>query len=103
MNPLKKNYNKLEKNEAKKDNVSLVKNSGRGFEKGDAKIDQFLIDYKFNAKSFQLSLVNWKKLTRDAWNEDHRSPIISIKFEDGTKLAILDWNYFIDYLEIKNE
>lgn len=92
-------YNRMEKKEAHKDGASLVSNSGRGDEKGDAKWWDFLVDYKFNAKSFALSLKNWRKHSNDAWNSDNRQPMIIVKFEDGTKVVMLDWHYFTDIYE----
>lgn len=83
--------NKREKREAKRDGAQLVKNSGRGFQKGDAKTDRFLIDYKFNEKSFSLTLKNWIKLQQQAWKEGQRLPIISVVFDERTKLAIVPW------------
>lgn len=96
-------YNKLEKKQAKKDGATLVRNSGRGVEKGDAKLGQFLIDYKFNAKSFQLGLENWKKMKKDAWGNGMRSPVISIVFEDKTQVAIVEWEWFMELIELTKD
>lgn len=85
-------YNKLEKKEAKRDGVTPVRNSGRGKMKGDARSERFLIDYKFNALSFTLSLKNWIKLTKDAWMGGQKMPLICIKFHDGTKVGIIPWD-----------
>jgi len=87
-------YNKMERKEATRDGAKLVKNSGRGAEKGDAKLGPFLIDYKFNAKSFTLSIKNWISLRKDAWGNGQREPLIVVKFEDGSKVAILEWEMF---------
>lgn len=95
----KLDYNKMERKEAAKDGAKLVKNSGRGAEKGDAKLDNFLVDYKFNAKSFTLSLVNWMKHKKDAWKNGQRDPLVSVVFADGTKVAIIDWQIFEDFRE----
>ena len=88
-----------EKREAKLDGAQLVSNSGRGYHKGDALMGDFMIDYKHNAKSFTLSRKAWKKLMKDAWGEDRRSPCIKICYEDGTKVAIIEWAWFIELLE----
>lgn len=96
-------YNKMEKKEAKRDNISVVKNSGRGFHKGDAKSSQFLVDYKFNATSFQLTLPNWTKLEKDAWKEGQRFPIICIKFANGRKIGIIDWEFLKEAGLLDNE
>ena len=92
-------YNKLEKREAHKDGASLVKNSGRGYEKGDAKLGPFLIDYKFNAKSFTLNIANWRKHRADAMREQNRTPAIIVKFEDDTKVAIISFDWFKELLD----
>jgi len=91
-------YNRLEEREAKKDGFELVRNSGRGREKGDAKNDNFLVDYKFNKKSFQLTNTAWKKLLKDAWKSCQRNPLIIVKFEDGAKVAIVEWETLKEYL-----
>jgi hypothetical protein len=86
------NNNHREKREAKKDGAKPVRNSGRGFRKGDATWREFLIDYKHNAKSFTLTLKAWRKHATDAWNEDHRIPCIKVVYEDGTEVGIVPWD-----------
>jgi hypothetical protein len=88
----------MEKAEAYDDGAKLVKNSGRGYEKGDAKLGQFLVDYKFNAKTFTITSENWSKLNADAFRNEHRHPLIVIKFEDGTKLGIVDFAWVEDII-----
>lgn len=83
-----------EKREAKLDGAKSVVNSGRGFRKGDATWRGYLVDYKHNAKSFTLKKNAWDKHAKDAWNEGHYSPLIKVVYEDGTAIAILDWNVF---------
>ncbi len=92
-------YNRMERKEAAKDGASLVSNSGRGWDKGDATWNEFLVDYKFNAKSFTLNLKNWLKHKKDSWGSDNKEPMVIVKFEDGTKVAIIDWNYFSEVYE----
>jgi hypothetical protein len=89
----------MEKKAAKKMGAKLVPNSGRGFQKGDAKIPGFLIDFKFNAKSFTLSLINWKKHSKDAWKQGQNEAMINIQFEDGTSVVIIDYHTFNDMYE----
>lgn len=84
-------YNRREAKEAKRDNFKVVKNSGRGVMKGDAKSEDFLVDYKFNASSFTLSLTNWTKLTKDAWKEGQRLPMICVMFANNRKIGIVPW------------
>jgi hypothetical protein len=105
-----KNYNKMEKNEASRDGAKVVKNSGRGLKKGDAVLDNLLIDYKFNEKSFALTPKNWRKHYEDSIKENFKDPVIVVCFADGTKLAIADWELIKEwkkaydiYMEDNNE
>lgn len=94
-----------ENREAKRDGAKLVKNSGRGESKGDARLDsphgffKFLIDYKHYEGTFSVKRELWKKLAKDAWNDNHRDPLIKVVYDDGTELAILDWNLFKHLME----
>ncbi len=86
-----------EKREAKLDGAKLVKNSGRGEKKGDAIWDDdWLVDYKHNAKSFTLKKENWDKHSKDAWNDGHYDPLIKVVWEDGSAVAVIDWDAFTD-------
>lgn len=87
-----KDTNALERRAAKKDGLVAVKNSGRGERKGDARNDSWLVDYKFNAKTFTLTAKNWHKLAEQAWKDNHRFPCIIVVYEDGTELMIIDKN-----------
>ena len=79
-----------EKRLAKMDGAKLVKNSGRGYEKGDAKLPPFLIDYKETPKSFTLNWAAWRKHANDAWDQGHQEPVIVVVLTEAT-LAIVDW------------
>ena len=98
-----RDYNRMEKKQAKKDGAKLVKNSGRGHHKGDASIPGFLIDYKFNAKSFTLNSENWEKHRSDSWKEDRKSPLIIVCFEDGSKVAMIEWEELKFLIEGEND
>lgn len=90
-----------EKREAALDGAKLVKNSGRGFRKGDAVLDgTWLIDYKHNEFSFTLKSTAWSKHCKDAWNDGHYSPAIKVIFGDRRMVAIIDWDEFV---ELKNK
>lgn len=84
--------NHREKRQAKMDGATPVKNSGRGFKKGDAVWKNYLVDYKHNAKSFTLTNKAWAKHAKDAWNDNHRTPMIKVIFEDGTEVAMIPWD-----------
>lgn len=88
-------YNELEKRLAKKDGAELVKNSGRGQRKGDARRGEMLIDYKFTeASSFAINAKAFAKHEKDAWTEGYEPVIVSV-FENHSSrtLAIVDWSY----------
>lgn len=88
-------YNALERRQAKKDGAEVVKNSGRGQRKGDARRDNLLIDYKYtSAGSFSINLKAFEKHEKDAWHEGYEPCIVPVfETSNGRTLAILDWNY----------
>lgn len=92
---------RTEKEEAKRDGAKLVKNSGRGFRKGDATMNQFVVDYKHNGSSFTLTRAAWLKLRKDAWRQNYKYPCIGVVFgeDSDTKVAIVDWDVFQDLIE----
>lgn len=92
-----------EKDLAKKDGASLVKNSGRGFHKGDAILEPFLLDYKEYSSSYTISKVNWEKHKTDSRRENWRQPCIAVVLDETTRLAIIDWDMFIQMREVWNE
>lgn len=56
-----------EQREAARDGAKLHRNSGRGpFEKGDASLEPFVIDYKEYTESYSVSRKAWAKATLDA-------------------------------------
>lgn len=91
---------RTEKEEIKKDHATAVKNSGRGFRKGDALINEFVVDYKHNASSFTLSRSAWLKMRKDAWRSNYKYPCISVVLgeDSDTKVAIIDWDVFKDLI-----
>lgn len=91
--------NHREKRQAKMDGATPVRNSGRGFRKGDAVWNDYLVDYKHNAKTFTLTAKNWAKHAKDAWNEDHRIPMVKVIFEDGTEVAMIPWDTLVELEE----
>ena len=87
---------RTEKEEIKRDGAQGVKNSGRGMMKGDAKLGEFLIDYKHNEKTYTLTRDAWRKMRKDAWNSQYRHPCISVVLgeDSDTKVAIIEWDMF---------
>ena len=90
-----------EKQEIKRDKADAVKNSGRGLKKGDATLNEFVIDYKHNASTFTLTRVAWIKMRKDAWRSNYKYPCISVVLgeDSDTKVAIIDWDVFRDLIE----
>ena len=92
---------RTEKEEIKKDGAKAVKNSGRGMRKGDAMKNKFLIDYKHCEKSHTVSVANWRKLAKDAWNENYKHPLLCLVLGDNSqhKLAVIEWPVFLELVE----
>lgn len=56
-----------EKQELKRMGASEQKNSGRGlYQKGDGKLEPFLVDVKEFSQSFSLSRAVWAKICKDS-------------------------------------
>ena len=92
---------RTEKEEIKRDGAKAVKNSGRGMRKGDAMKNKFLIDYKHCEKSHTVSVVNWRKHAKDAWNENYKHPLLCLVLGDSSqhKLAVIGWPVFLELVE----
>ncbi len=82
--------------EAKRDGARLQKNSGRGdHQKGDAIMDEFLVDYKEASKSFTLNNNVWSKVCTDSLKVGLQyHPILKVILGTTTKvrLGILEWS-----------
>ena len=87
---------RTEREEIKRDKAKEVKNSGRGLKKGDAIMNKFMLDYKHNEKTFTFTHKLWKKIQKDAWENNYKYPCISVVFgkDSETKVAIIDWDVF---------
>jgi hypothetical protein len=85
-----------EKEETKRDGARPVKNSGRGFRKGDATMNEFVVDYKHNGKTFTLTRDGWIKLRKDAWRSTYKHPCLSVVLgeDSDVKVAIIEWHAF---------
>lgn len=90
-----KDYNREEELQARRDDAVLVKNSGRGLRKGDARRGSFCIDYKFTeAKSYSLNKAKHKKHIMDAFKEGYEGVVVAC-FDSGETIAMIDWNYLM--------
>lgn len=90
-----------EKQEIKRDKAKPVKNSGRGFRKGDAIFHEFVVDYKHNGSSFTLSRNAWIKIRKDAWRSNYKYACISVVLgeDSDVKVAIIDWDVFKELIK----
>lgn len=65
--------------EIRRDGASPQKNSGRGmYQKGDATLGPFLIDYKEYDESFGVSRKVWAKLQKDAFSVGQKMPTLRL-------------------------
>jgi predicted nucleic acid-binding protein len=97
-------YNRKEVVKARQDNAELVKNSGRGMNKGDAIYRGiYLIDYKFTeAASFSVNLQKFQALQKQGWHQNNGMDSIMVAvFENhgGKAIAMIDWDLLREILE----
>jgi hypothetical protein len=94
-----------EKGEAKRDGARLTKNSGRGdYQKGDALLDIFTIDYKEYEKSFSISRDVWGKVCTDAFRNNQSEPLLKVILGAGnakSRLGIVSWDIIEDYIRLR--
>lgn len=94
-----------EKIEARRDGARMTKNSGRGqFQKGDALLDIFTVDYKEFAKSFSLSRKVWGKVCSDAFKNNHTEPALKVILGDGNdrvRLWVVSEEIIHDYIRLR--
>lgn len=90
-------FNRDEELMARKDGAKLVKNSGRGQNKGDAVRGNLCIDYKFtDSKSYSISEKNWRKHENDSFRAGKEPVIVSVfRMLGGLRLAIVRWDYLM--------
>lgn len=94
-----------EKNEVKRDGARAIKNSGRGqYQKGDAMLDIFTIDYKTYPKGFTVNKDNWAKICYDAMRNGHSEPALKVILGEGankTRLWIVAEHIIEDYIRLR--
>lgn len=94
-----------EANEVKRDGAKATKNSGRGhYQKGDALLDIFTIDYKEYPKGFTVNQDNWAKICTDAIRNNHSEPALKIILGSGnakTRLWIVAEHIIEDYIRLR--
>lgn len=97
--------NRKEEVKARKDGAKLVKNSGRGMNKGDATYKGiYMVDYKFTEKaSYSVNLAKFKALEKQAWAENQEAITVAVFETHGDKsLAIIDWDLLMQILDERN-
>ena len=94
-----------EASEAKRDGARLQKNSGRGqYQKGDARLDIFTVDYKEYKQSFGLSRAVWAKVCTDAMRNSQSEPALKIILGEGnekTRLWVVAEHIIDDYIRLR--
>jgi hypothetical protein len=94
-----------EKSEVKRDGARATKNSGRGsYQKGDATLDIFTVDYKEYEKSIGISQDVWAKICSDAIRNNRSEPLLKLvlgKGDNKTRLAVVSWDIIEDYIRLR--
>lgn len=94
-----------EKAEVKRDGAKATSNSGRGqYQKGDALLDIFTVDYKEYSKSFSISKDVWAKISSDAIRNKRTEPMLKVILGAGnakTRLAVVGWYIIEDYIRLR--
>ena len=96
-----------EKGEIKRDGAKATKNSGRGqYQKGDALLDIFTIDYKEYPKGYSVNQDNWAKICKDALRNNRSEPLLKIVLGSGntrTRLGVVSWEIIEDYIRLRKQ
>ena len=94
-----------EASEVKRDGAKAQKNSGRGqYQKGDAILDIFTVDYKEFSKSFGLSRDVWAKVCTDAFRNGQNEPALKVILGDGNskiRLWVVAEHIIEDYIRLR--
>lgn len=94
-----------EKGEIKRDGAKAQKNSGRGqYQKGDAILDIFTVDYKEYGKSFGVSRSVWAKVCTDALRNGHTEPMLKLVLGSGNeklRLCVVAEHIIEDYIRLR--
>lgn len=94
-----------EASEVKRDGAKAQKNSGRGqYQKGDAILDIFTVDYKEYSKSFSVSRDVWAKVCTDAMRNGQNEPALKIILGEGNskiRLWVVAEHILEDYIRLR--
>lgn len=80
-----------EASEIKRDGAVAQRNSGRNFDKGDAILGPFCVDYKEYNKSFGVSRSVWAKITSDAFKSGKLPALKLVLGTDQDKTKVRLW------------
>jgi hypothetical protein len=86
-----------ERSELKRIGAKQHKNSGRGMQKADGSMDNYVVDVKEYQKSFSVNQDVWAKIVTDTLKVDpEKNPVLMVVLGDSKKirLAIIEWNHF---------
>ena len=94
-----------EASEVKRDGAKATKNSGRGqYQKGDAFLDIFTVDYKEFSKTFSLSRDVWGKICTDAFRNAQSEPALKVILGSGNtkvRLWVVAEHIIEDYIRLR--
>jgi hypothetical protein len=94
-----------EASEVKRDGAKATKNSGRGqYQKGDAYLDIFTVDYKEFSKTFGLSRAVWAKVCMDAMRNHQSEPALKVILGEGNskiRLWVVAEHIMEDYIRLR--
>lgn len=79
-----------------------IKNSGRGFVKGDALWERFTVDVKEYEKSFSINRDVWGKICSDAV-KNRTDPCLLLVIAGQTRLAVIELDVLEQLLEMLEE
>ena len=83
-------------------NAKAIKNSGRGYVKGDSFFDRFTVDIKEFSKSFSLTRAVWSKICTDAVKNRGTDPMLLVVLDGQTRLAVIELAVLEELLEDKD-
>jgi hypothetical protein len=94
-----------EASEVKRDGSRATKNSGRGqYQKGDALLDIFTVDYKEYSETFGLSRKVWSKVCTDAFRNAQSEPALKVILGSGNekiRLWVVAEHIMEDYIRLR--
>lgn len=94
-----------EASEVKRDGARATKNSGRGqYQKGDAFLDIFTVDYKEYGRSFSISRDVWAKICMDAMRNKQSEPALKVILGEGgnkIRLWVVAEHIIEDYIRLR--